>query len=79
MRADIHIFDTARFDPKDPDPWLALYLDQSLPIDEGAKRALLIGNRSISRRCLFPIARPLIVAFFIAVKILRGCRRAAPT
>jgi Family of unknown function (DUF6999) len=72
MRADIHIFDTARFDPKDPDPWLALYLDQSLPIDEGAKRALLIGNRSISRRWLFPIARPLIFAFFIAVKILRG-------
>jgi hypothetical protein len=72
MRADIHTFDPARFDPKDPDPWLALYLDQSLPIDEGAKRALLVGNRSISRRWLFPIARPLIFAFFIVVKILRG-------
>jgi hypothetical protein len=72
MTSDIRTFDFAQFDPKDPDPWLALYLDQSLPIDEGAKQALLIGNRSISRRWLFPIARPLIFAFFIVVKILRG-------
>jgi hypothetical protein len=72
MRRDIRTFDLARFDPKDPDPWLALYLDQSLPIDESAKQALLIGNRSISRRWLFPIARPLIFGFFIVVKILRG-------
>ena len=66
------VFDPKRFDPKDPDPWLALYLDQSLPIDEVAKQALLVGNRSISRRWLFPIARPLIFVFFIFVKILRG-------
>jgi hypothetical protein len=67
-----NVFDPGRFDPKDPDPWLALYLDQSLPIDEGAKLALLNGNRSVSRRWLFPIARPLIFAFFIVVKILRA-------
>ena len=66
------VFDPKRFDPKDPDPWLALYLDQSLPIDEVAKQALLVGNRSISRRWLFPISRPLIFVFFIFVKILRG-------
>lgn len=65
-------FDLARFDPRNPDPWLALYLDQSLPIDEGAKRALLIGNRSVSRRWLLPAARPFIFSFFILVKILRG-------
>jgi hypothetical protein len=64
-------FDPGRFDPENPDPWLALYLDQSLPIDEGAKLALLNGNRSVSRRWLFPIARPLILAFFVVVKILR--------
>jgi hypothetical protein len=72
MRRGIRTFDLAQFNPKDPDPWLALYLDQSLPIDESAKQALLIGNRSISRRWLFPISRPLIFAFFIVVKILRG-------
>jgi hypothetical protein len=68
----IRSFDVARFDPKDPDPWLALYLDRSLPIDESAKEALLIGNRSISRRWLFPASRPFIFGFFIVVKILRG-------
>ena len=52
-------FDADRFDPRDPDPWLALALDQSIPIDDGAKRALLMGSRSWSRRWLFPVARPL--------------------
>ena len=33
-RMDIRTFDVAKFDPNNPDPWLALYLDQSLPIDE---------------------------------------------
>jgi hypothetical protein len=65
-------FDPARFDPKDPDPWLALYLDHSLPIDEGAKRALLLGARSWSRRWLFPVARPLVFLFFCLVKVLRA-------
>ena len=72
MSADIRTFDLKSFDPKDPDPWLALYLDQSLPIDPAAKQALLIGNRSVSRRWIFPVARPLIFAFFIVVKILRA-------
>ncbi len=69
---DIRTFDIRKFDPLDPDPWLALYLDQSLPIDETAKQALLVGNRSISRRWLFPVARVFIFVFFIVVKILRG-------
>ena len=65
-------FDAASFDPKDPDPWLALWLDQSLPIAEEAKTALLLGNRSWSRRWMFNIVRPFIFTFFIGVKILRG-------
>jgi hypothetical protein len=65
-------FDVRHFNPKDPDPWLALWLDQSLPIDDSAKRALLAGNQSVSRRWLFPIVRPAIFAFFIVVKILRA-------
>ncbi len=71
MTASADVFDAARFDPRDPDPWLALYLDQSLPIDDGAKRALLLGNRSFSRRWIFPVARPFIIAFFLLVKLLR--------
>ena len=38
----------------------------------GAKRALLLGNRSCSRRWLFPVARPFIMAFFLLVKLLRA-------
>lgn len=65
-------FDFGSFDPADPDPWLALYLDRSLPIDEGAKRALLMGNRSVSRRWLFPIVRPFFFIFLAAAKTLRA-------
>ena len=65
-------FDADRFDPRDPDPWLALALDQSVPIDPGAKRNLLLGNRSFSRRRLFPVARIFIFLFFLVVKVLRA-------
>lgn len=65
-------FDLSRYDPKDPDPWLALFLDQGVPIAPEAKVALLRGNRSWSRRWMFPIVRPAIFLFFILVKIARG-------
>jgi hypothetical protein len=65
-------YETTVFDPRNPDPWLALWLDRSLPIDEGAKTALLSGNRSWSRRWMFPIVRPFVFAFFMLVKVLRG-------
>lgn len=65
-------FDPAGYDPRDPDPWMALYLDQSLPIDDGAKRALLMGARSWSRRWMFPVSRPLVFLFFGVVKVLRA-------
>ena len=72
MSAAADPFDASLFNPLDPDPWLALYLDQSLPIDDGAKRALLLGNRSMSRRWLFPILRPLFFAVFLVIKALRA-------
>jgi len=60
------------YDPADPDPWLALQLDQSLPIDPEAKAALLRGGKSWSRRWLFNVVKPLIFVFFVLVKIVRG-------
>ena len=45
MSVKADIFDPAGFDRNDPNPWLALYLDQSLPIDPDAKAALLRGRR----------------------------------
>lgn len=65
-------FDVAAHDPRDPDPWLALYLDQSLPIADEAKAALARGNRTWSRRWLFPVMRAPLLAFFILVKVLRA-------
>ncbi len=65
-------FDPATFDPRNPDPWLALSLDQSLPIDPDAKAALLRGNASWSRDWAFPIVRGPIFLFFLVVKLLRA-------
>ncbi len=65
------IFDIADYDVKDPDPWLALFLDQSLPIDDGAKEALLIGNRSLTRQIFLPVARPFVFLFFLCVQLYR--------
>jgi hypothetical protein len=69
---------TLGYDPRDPDPWLALELDQSLPFLPVAKQALLHGNRSWSRRWLFPVARPGIFAFFLLVKLVRVISPARP-
>jgi hypothetical protein len=64
-------FDPAAHDPNDPDPWLALYLDDSLPFDDQAKQALLSGNDSYSRRFLLPAVRPLVFLFHLAVLVFR--------
>jgi hypothetical protein len=66
------------YDPRDPDPWLALALDQSLPIQAAAKEAMLRGNRSWSRRWLFPSVRPAIFAFFVAVNLARAIAPGRP-
>ena len=58
-------------DRNDPDPWLALYLDDSVPVDEGAKAALLRGNDTYSRRFFLPACRPLIFIFFVFVQLFR--------
>ena len=59
------------YDKADPSPWLALYLDNSLPIDDSAKAALLRCQDSMSRRVLLPIIRPLARLFIVLVQLLR--------
>ncbi len=59
------------FDRRDPDPWLALRLDQSLPIDDQAKAALARGADSYSRAFLLPAIRPLVFVFFCFVHLFR--------
>jgi hypothetical protein len=67
-----------KFDPKsldvdsrDPSPWIALYLDQSIPIPEETKAALLKGMSSSSRQFLLPIIRPLAWTALVLLQIFK--------
>lgn len=65
-------FDVKSHDIENPDPWLALALDQSTFLDQSAKEALLRNNASWSRRLLLPIVRPLArisIAIFRLIRI----------
>lgn len=61
----------AAYDARDPDPWLALYLDRTLPIAEEAKRLLLVSQGSRSRQFLLPLVRPFARVMTILVQLAR--------
>jgi hypothetical protein len=52
-------FELDKYNPEDPNPWLALYLDRSIQMDNDAKAALLTCMSSFSRAFVLPVARPL--------------------
>lgn len=54
-------------DVRDPNPWLAMYLDSSIPMNEYTKKALMMDNNSRSARYLLPIIKVTskISMFFI--------------
>jgi hypothetical protein len=64
-------FEKMKHDSKDPDPWLALYLDQSLPLNPKAKAALLMDMRSKSRQFLLPLVRPFTRMAIILNQVLK--------
>ena len=64
-------FDPASFDPDDPDPWLALYLDTGMPFADEAKRALLSGTDSYANQYLLPFLRPALYVFMFLVHVIR--------
>lgn len=53
----IDILDKDAHDINDPNPWLALYLDTSIPINDFTKKALMNDNNSKSAQLLMPFAR----------------------
>jgi hypothetical protein len=66
------LYEKAPYNPEDPNPWLALYLDASLPLGDEVKAALLANSGSKSRQFLLPLIRPmakLALAGFQVVKI----------
>ena len=58
-------------DPRDPNPWLALYLDQSVPMADSAKRAWLADLGSRSRQFLLPVMRPIARLCIVLVQVFR--------
>ncbi|KAB8161517.1 hypothetical protein FKV24_018905 [Lysobacter maris] len=58
-------------DPRDPSPWLAMYLDRSTPIDEAVKHAWLVDSSSASRQYLLPFVRPLARTMIVLIQVLK--------
>lgn len=64
-------FETLAHDQRDPDPWLALYLDRSIRIDDEAKAALLLSMRSKSRQFLLPMVRPISRLTVVLIQVFK--------
>lgn len=68
---DASLIEKLSSDPRDPSPWLALYLDQSTPLPPPVKEALIKGLASRSRQFLLPVVRPLARALIILIQLFR--------
>jgi hypothetical protein len=64
-------FEQALYDPADPNPWLALYLDMSLPLSDEVKAALLANSGSRSRQFMLPLIRPAAKMTMMAFQVLK--------
>jgi hypothetical protein len=62
--------DRAAHDPRDPDPWLAMMLDRSLPFAADAKTALIRDQASRSRQFLLPVVRPFARAMIVVAQLI---------
>ncbi|CAI9121886.1 DUF6999 family protein [Brytella acorum] len=58
-------------DTRDPDPWLALVVDESLPLSPYVKKLLAVNGRSKSRQFLLPFVRPVARMGIILTQIVR--------
>lgn len=67
--AEKDVLDISMHDSRDPNPWLAMYLDNSIPINDETKLALMRDNNSRSARLLLPIiqAWSKVAMFFIHI------------
>ena len=58
-------------DPRDPSPWLAMYLDHSTPIDDAVKQAWLADSSSRSRQFVLPFVRPLARTTIVLIQVIK--------
>lgn len=62
---------SVKHNPRDPNPWVALYLDTSVPFHEQAKANILVDVGSRSRQFLFPLIRPFCRLMICLLKVLK--------
>jgi hypothetical protein len=65
------LYEKAPFNPEDPNPWLALYLDASLPLSDEVKAALLANSGSKSRQFMLPLIRPFAKVTLVVFQIVK--------
>ena len=65
----INQLDIKAHDSRDPNPWLALYLDNSIPMNNKTKEALMRNNNSRSAKYLLPLIQlwSKVTMFFIYI------------
>jgi hypothetical protein len=68
---DVPDFLNKPHDDRDPDPWLALYLDQSVAMADVAKRAWLADASSRNRQFILPITRPFARLLILLIQVLK--------
>jgi hypothetical protein len=64
-------YQSMSFDPANPNPWQALYLDQSVPLPDDVKAAWLRCCSSPSRQYLLPVVRPLARLMIVFIQLLK--------
>lgn len=72
MNTALSDFEKMVHDPDDPNPWHALFLDQSTPIRPSAKAKWLKDSSSLSRQFLLPFVRPLSRLMIICIQIVKA-------
>ena len=67
----IDFFETLEHDPRDPNPWQALFFDNSIPFNKNSKTAFLYDSQSKSRQFLLPILRVTSRFLIICIQLLK--------
>ncbi|WP_201755329.1 DUF6999 family protein [Paenibacillus glycinis] len=71
MMSDKDYFDRMPHDSGDPNPFLAIFLDRSIPFDEEAKAAYLRDCASRSRQFLLPVLRPFARLLIMLLQVYK--------
>lgn len=71
MSREPNHFERMTHDKRDPDPFLALYMDRSIPFNEEAKAAYLKDCSGKSRQFLLPVLRPLARLLIILLQLYK--------